>query len=205
MNKTVRSDFAPPAVQILLILNIAVFIGQQLFSQMIPWGLFALWPFNSGVFMPWQLLSYGFLHADLMHILLNMYALWLFGSPLEHWLGTKRFVQYFLICILGAALIQLIVQFMTGAPPNTPTIGASGGVFGLLLAFGRLFPRQQIMLLIPPMPIEARFFVLIYGGLELLFGIHNPSGSIAHFAHLGGMFFGWLLLEFWIRQRRGRS
>jgi membrane associated rhomboid family serine protease len=122
----------------------------------------------------------------------------MFGGAVEQVWGQKRFLLYFLTCVAGAGLIQLIVA-TTGVTGQGvyPTIGASGGVFGLLLAFAMLFPNRQIMLLIPPIPMKARTFVIVFGAIELLMGVFSTRSGIAHFAHLGGMLFGWLLIRYW--------
>ncbi|RMH61799.1 MAG: rhomboid family intramembrane serine protease [Bacteroidetes bacterium] len=144
-------------------------------------------------FWPWQLVTYAFLHGDLGHIFFNMFALWMFGVQIEHAWGSRRFAIYYFTCVVGAGLLQMLV--MWGQP--VPTVGASGGVFGILLAFGMMFPDRYIMLLIPPVPIKAKWFVIGYGALELFFGVTGTQSGIAHFAHLGGMLFGFLLIQYW--------
>jgi len=142
-------------------------------------------------------------------MLFNMLALLMFGSQLEHTWGPRRFLTYYLVCVVGAAVCQLIVGAWTLSQGGEayPTVGASGGVFGLLLAYGMLFPQQRVMLLIPPIPMKARTLVIVYGLVELLMGITNTMPGVAHFAHLGGMLFGWLLIRYWRGQppfgRRG--
>lgn len=158
-------------------------------------GELALWPFGSGVFKPWQLLSYGFLHGSFNHLFFNMFAVWMFGTPLEKSWGSQRFAVFYFACVAGAAIIQLLVQQLEGG--LYPTIGASGGVFGLLLAYGVMWPENRIFLIFLPIPIKAKWFVLIYGGVELLFGVTRSLPGIAHFAHLGGMIFGAGLLYKW--------
>jgi membrane associated rhomboid family serine protease len=144
-----------------------------------------------------------------------MFALWMFGRGLEYDLGTKRFLIYYLACGIGAGLVQLgtaeldllrmpVESIAYQQYLWTPTVGASGAVFGLLLAFGMLHPNATIMLLIPPIPMKAKWFVIIYGLIELIFGVTGSFDSIAHFAHLGGMFWGWLLLVWWRHQDRKR-
>ena len=155
----------------------------------------ALWPLESGMFYPWQVLSYGFLHGDFGHLFFNMFAVWMFGTQLERTWGSNRFAVYYATCVVGAAIVQILVQQFEGG--IYPTIGASGGVFGLLLAYGAMWPKNKIFLMFFPVPIEARWFVLIYGTLELLFGVTRTMPGIAHFAHLGGMVFGALLLYRW--------
>ncbi|MDX1554929.1 MAG: rhomboid family intramembrane serine protease, partial [Xanthomonadales bacterium] len=129
----------------------------------------ALWPLESGMFYPWQVVTYSFLHANFSHLFFNMFAVWMFGTQLEQAWGTNRFSVFYMTCVIGAALIQIAVQLLEGG--IYPTIGASGGVFGLLLAYGVTWPRNKIFLLFLPVPIEARWFVLIYGAFELLFGV----------------------------------
>ena len=156
--------------------------------------LFALWPLQSGLFMPWQVVSYGFLHGDLMHLAFNMFGLWMFGSELERLWGPKRYWQFLLASLLAAAATQLLITWLSGS--NVPTVGASGALFGLLLAFGMLFPNRIIVPLIPPIPMKARTFVIVFGVLELLLGLYGRSG-VAHFAHLGGMVGGFLMIRYW--------
>lgn len=199
----------PPVILNLLIANGMLFALQMFFGG--PRGIgplethLALWPigindFHSSLhFYPWQLLTYGFLHGNFMHIFFNMFALWMFGREIELRWGSKRFLTYYLFCVIGAGLIQLTVATITlrsGGMPY-PTIGASGGTYGILLAFGMMFPYRRIMLLIPPIPMEARYFVIVFGALELFLGVSGLSSGIAHFAHLGGMFFGGLLILYW--------
>jgi membrane associated rhomboid family serine protease len=155
----------------------------------------ALWPLESGYFTPWQLLSYAFLHGSFNHLFFNMFAVWMFGTPLEQSWGSQRFALYFATCVVGAAVMQLLVQLFEGGV--YPTIGASGGVFGLLLAYGAMWPDNRIFLIFFPVPIKAKWFVLIYGGIELLLGFTRSMPGIAHFAHLGGMVFGAALMYYW--------
>ena len=155
----------------------------------------ALWPLESGYFTTWQLISYGFLHGNFNHLFFNMFAVWMFGTPLEQGWGSQRFAAYYFLCVIGAGVMQLLVQLFEGGV--YPTIGASGGVFGLLLAYGVMWPNNRIFLLFFPVPVKAKWFVLIYGGIELLLGFTRTMPGVAHFAHLGGMIFGALLLYKW--------
>ena len=155
----------------------------------------ALWPLYSGYFQPWQLFSYAFLHGSFNHLFFNMFAVFMFGFPLEKMWGSKRYLDYYGICLLGAGLIQLAVQYLSGEV--YPTIGASGAVFGLLLAYGVMWPNNKLLLLFFPVPIKAKWFVLIYGGVELIFGVTGAMPQVAHYAHLGGLFFGAGLLWRW--------
>ena len=201
----------PPATRALLIANTAVFLLQFLAESSRLGGLLTylmLWPLGSGAepgvpgFMPWQVLTYGFMHGDLPHLLFNMLALVMFGAQVEHVWGARRFFGYYVTCVVGAALCQLVVGAATMSMGGEayPTVGASGGVFGLLLAYGMLFPHQRVMLLIPPVPMKARTLVILYGVIELLLGVTGTMPGVAHFAHLGGMLFGWLLIRQWRRR-----
>ncbi len=197
--------------------------------------ILALHQFQSPNFMPHQLVTHFFMHADFTHLLFNMFALWMFGKILENVWGGKRFLIYYMITALGAAALHLtisqyeIINLQSQLHPsdlnillengksvlersqnysnqimgklnlliNTPTVGASGAVFGILLAFGMLFPNTLLYIYFA-VPIKAKYFVMIYGGLELYLGLsNNPADNVAHFAHLGGMLFGFLLLKYW--------
>ena len=184
----------PPLTQALMLICTAVFCVEQFVRLDI---LFALWPLQSGLFWPWQVVSYGFLHGSLMHLFFNMLGLWMFGSELERLWGRARYAQFLLASLLAAALTQLLITWLTGS--NVPTVGASGALYGLLLAFGMLFPNRTIMPLFPPIPMKARTFVIVFGVIELLFGLSGASG-VAHFAHLGGMLGGFLMIRYWRRQ-----
>ncbi len=184
---------APPTVLNILIINCLGLMATSLFPTLAFYlGLHSL---QSPAFMPYQIVSYMFLHADLSHLFFNMFALWMFGRTLEYELGSRRFLTYYMVCGVGAGLLQLAIGLLY---PFSLTVGASGAVFGLLLAFGVMHPNAMIMLLIPPIPIKAKWFVIIYGVLELSLGIRNGAGdNVAHFAHLGGMLWGFLLLSYW--------
>jgi membrane associated rhomboid family serine protease len=189
----------PPATRALILINVGVFLLQQLDHPLVE-GLFALWPLGSPLFRPWQLLTYAFLHGSVLHIFFNMFALYMFGRALEAYWGGRRLVVFFLVCVLTAALTQLVAQ--RGSGINEEVIGASGGVFGVLLAFAWYFPRQRIMLLFPPIPMPAWLFVTIYGLLELFFGVTGTEQGVAHFAHLGGMLGGALSILYWRTRHR---
>ncbi len=254
----------PPVVKNLLLLNVLFFLGTMIAES--TWHIdltriLGLHYFESPYFRPWQYITYMFMHGGFMHIFFNMYALWMFGKALElHW-GPKRFLIYYFVTGVGAAVLHTFVNwwsvshlqaaidmYMNTPSPDTfatlvkdqfpqysdaivdfvrdwnkniadkgfivetqkffdarilehiniPTVGASGAVFGVLLAFGMTFPETQLMLLIPPIPIKAKYFVIIYGGIEFYSAVMNqPGDNVAHFAHLGGMLFGFILIKYW--------
>jgi membrane associated rhomboid family serine protease len=146
-------------------------------------------------FAPWQLLTYAFLHGSLTHLAFNMFALYMFGSAVERVFGGRRYLTFYMVCVLSAAVAQLIVSAMTGK--IYPTVGASGGIFGILLAYGMYFPNNRVMLLFPPIPMPARVFVLVYALIELFLGVTGTQEGVAHFAHLGGMVGGFVMLRYW--------
>ncbi len=204
----------PNAVFALLIINGLMFALQQFAPRQLIGGTLidittsylGLWPFGTPAswpqFMPWQLVTYSFLHDTQMlsHIAINMLVLWMLGRDVERFMGTHRFLVYYFTCIVGAGFVQLIVAKVTNA--FYPTIGASGGVFGILLAYGMMFPNRMILLLIPPIPMKAKYLVVLLGLFELFLGVSGRATGVAHFAHLGGMFFGFVLIRYWSRVRR---
>lgn len=161
--------------------------------------LAALWPLNTGNFEIWQPLTYAFLHGSELHLFFNMLGLWMFGSEMELVWGRKRYIMLLLASALTGAVAQLVFTLVMGT--YSPTVGASGALFGLLLSYGLQFPDRVIMPLIPPIPMKAKYLVAMYGGLELLLGITSTTG-IAHFAHLGGMLGAWLIINYWRGGRR---
>ena len=189
----------PPVTRAIIIANVVVFLLQKVTGTTLD-ALFALWPLGTPYFEPWQLLTYGFLHEGFAHIFFNMFALYMFGAPLEMFWGGRRFAFYYTACVLTAAATELIVQNATEA--GGPVVGASGGVFGLLLAFAWYFPKQRLMLLFPPIPMPAWLFVTLYGGIELVLGVTGAQPGVAHFAHLGGMLGGALAILYWRARRR---
>lgn len=197
----------PPVTKALLWSMAIVYLLQSIMGER-GLALFMLWPWGSfpagmdaeGLpmsvgFMPWQLLTYGFMHGGMGHLFFNCLALYQFGSRLEYTWGPQRYATYFIVCVIGAGLCQLLV--VSSMDSVFPTIGASGGVFGLLLGYGLLFPKERVMLLIPPIPMSARTLVIVFGVIELVMGVTGTASGIAHFAHLGGMLFGWLLIRYW--------
>lgn len=246
MNQPVRFgrfNILPPVVKNLLIINGLFFVGSLIFQSRFGvdvFNLLGLHYWSSQGFMPYQIITHMFMHGSFGHILSNMFALWMFGSILENVWGGKRFLIYYMVTGLGAAIIHNMTKAIDiyhlsqlldpasislvksegysvlqegknfsdrtmGAlndAINMPTVGASGAVFGVLLAFGMLFPNTLIYLYFA-IPIKAKYFVIAYGALELFQGLRNhPGDNIAHFAHLGGMLFGFLLIKYWNKKNR---
>ena len=188
----------PPVTTSLIVANVAMFLLFSSTGDLL--SPLALWPLGAaqyvGIgFAPWQLVTYAFLHGSMLHLLFNMFALYMFGTAIEQVFGSRRYLIYYAVCVVSAALAQLLVAKLTGG--FYPTVGASGGVFGLLLAYGLYFPNNRVMLLFPPIPMPARVFVLIYAALELVMGVTGAQSGVAHFAHLGGMVGGFIMLRYW--------
>ena len=190
----------PTITTILIAANIAVFLLQSAWQGMVV--PFALWPLGASAagavdigFQPWQVVTYAFLHGNLLHLGFNMFALYMFGGAIERVVGPGRYLTYYFVSVISAALAQLLVAAMMGG--IYPTVGASGGVFGLLLAYAVYFPHNRVMLLFPPIPIPSRMFVLIYAVIELYLGVTGTQSGVAHFAHLGGMVGGAVMLYNW--------
>ena len=228
----------PPVVLNLLIANLVVFLAMMFFeADMLRFELFPL-DMRSGAqekwisiitqsaevdpawsqvhFSIWQPFTYMFMHADFSHLFFNMFSLWMFGRTLELELGWKRFLVYYIVCGVGAAIFQMgiaqidLSHLEVGSEAwlrymSTPTVGASGAIFGLLLAFGMMHPNAIISLIFPPISMKAKWFVIVYGALELFLGVSEIVPGVAHFAHLGGMFWGWLLLVWWRSRDRKRN
>jgi membrane associated rhomboid family serine protease len=182
-----------PVIQALLLINTGLFFAAELVNL----GPLALWPLGSG-FLPWQVITYAFLHGSFIHLFFNMFGLWMFGSELEQLWGPRRFLQFYFASLLTAAAAQLIFAAVTGLA--SPTVGASGAVFGLLLGYGLKFPTRQVLMFPLPMPIRAKTLAIGYGVLELTFGLTGTLSGIAHFAHLGGMLGAWLMMRYWSGQ-----
>ena len=223
-----RFQMIPPVIKNLIIINVLVFLAQKTFENIGTFSmedLFALHDIHSVFFKPHQLITYMFLHGSIEHIFFNMFALWMFGAILENYWGPKRFLIFYMVCGIGSALLHLFVLYQEMTPviesirqlpleqqqdfitsPNSPlngaTLGASGAVFGCLAAFGYLFPNSLIYLYFF-VPIKAKWFVLIYAGMELFLGVRNSAGdNVAHWAHLGGAVVGILLVLYWKKHDR---
>jgi rhomboid family protein len=202
-----RVSRMPPVTQSLVIANVAVFLLQSLLPGLI--GPFALWPLGAASasggqvsFEAWQLVTYAFLHGGFTHLLFNMFALYMFGSAIEQVVGRRRYVAYYFVCVVSAAIAQLVVTRALGG--IYPTVGASGGVFGLLFAYAVYFPHNRVMLLFPPIPLPSRVFVVIYAAIELFLGVTGSQAGVAHFAHLGGLVGGAVMIYFWRNAARLR-
>ncbi len=217
----------PTITKNLLIINVLCFFGTIVARR---YGIdlesmFGLHFFLASDFNPIQLITYMFMHANFEHIFFNMFAVWMFGRTLEAVWGPKRFLIYYMICGIGAGLMQELVQYMeyffawsqctavstsAGIIPmeaflnQLNTVGASGAVYGILLAFGMLFPNSEMFVFPIPMPIKAKYFVIGYAVIELLLGITGGDG-VAHFAHLGGMLVGFILIIYWRKKNGGRQ
>ena len=193
----------PPVTRAILIANVVVFLLEEVTPGTFI-DLFALWPLGT-LFHPWQVVTYAFLHDphNILHIFFNMFALYMFGGALESYWGSRRFAVFYFASVLAAAGTELLV--LTESKVVEPVIGASGGVFGLLLGFAWFFPRQRLVVLPIPIPLPAWLFVTIYGALELVLGVTGTQDSVAHFAHLGGMLGGAITILLWRTRDSDRS
>jgi membrane associated rhomboid family serine protease len=189
----------PPATQALLGINVLIYLaggysGMNLEDLM-------LWP-PGGMdsrFAPWQIVTYAFLHGSFSHIFFNMFGLYMFGGEIERLFGSRFYLWFYLASVISAAITHLVITALMGSPA-VPMVGASGGVYGLILAYGMYFPNRRIVLLIPPIPMRARTFVIVFAAIELALGVTQTAAGVAHFAHLGGMLGGFFMIQY----RRGR-
>lgn len=190
---------APAATRNIIIINIVVFaatwLGERLLNSDVMGRIFALYPIQSHYFHWWQFITYMYMHGGFWHILFNMYTLYIFGCVVENIIGTKKFITFYTICGVGAAALHLLVQSLTN--DFAPTVGASGSIYGVLIAFAILFPESRLTLLFPPVTLSAKWMVIIFAVIELTTGITGAAANVAHFAHLGGMLIGWLLIKYW--------
>ena len=218
----------PPVTKNLLIINVLCFFGYIVAQK---YGIdlnntLGLHFFLASDFNLAQLVTYMFMHANFQHIFFNMFAVWMFGRTLEHVLGAKRFLSYYMVCGIGAGLVQELVQYIQYAMELShydnvdtglsiipmaeflnmmTTVGASGAVYGILLAFGMLFPETRMFVFPLPFPIKAKFFVIGYAVIELFSGFGSSGDGVAHFAHLGGMIFGFLLIMYWRKKNKNNG
>jgi membrane associated rhomboid family serine protease len=193
----------PPIIKGLLLINIAAYIIDELFGNQLSL-IFGLYYFAHPNFGIWQLFTYMFMHGGFMHLFFNMFALWMFGRIMEQTWGPKKMIIYYLICGLGAGLTQELGQSIGLIEPYARTIGASGAVYGILLAFGMTYPNERLFVIPIPFPIKAKYFVGFYAALELMECLTMKDG-VAHAAHLGGMLFGALLIILWKRKASRNS
>ncbi len=210
----------PPATKSLIIINVLVFLMYCLNREFMIINFAMFYP-TSPYFKPWQIITHMFMHGGFWHIFFNMYTLFMFGSILERAWGSKKFLFYYFVTGLGAVALHTCVQWIEvriymsqlangiasaataiHTLKMTPTVGASGAIYGLLLGFGMLYPDSMLTLIFPPISLKAKWFVVIFVVIELLTGITGLGGNIAHFAHLGGMLFGWLLIMYWKRNNK---
>ena len=213
----------PPAIKNIIIINILVMF-MTILNQDYMMSRFALYYPASPNFRLWQIITHMFMHGGFWHIFFNMYTLFIFGSVLERVWGTKKFLVFYFVTGIGAALLHIAVQFIEaqiyisqmaegsrqaavayGALMDTRTVGASGAIYGVLMGYAMLFPDSVLTLIFPPVSLKAKWFVVIFAVIELFTGIKsisNIGGGIAHFAHLGGMLFGWLLILYWKKRHR---
>jgi membrane associated rhomboid family serine protease len=237
---TGRVSNTPPVVKNLLVINVVMFLGMIMFQRFFNIDLnriLGLFYIQSPYFGPWQFVTHMFMHGNIAHIFFNMWALWIFGKTLESVWGGQRFLIYYLVTGIGAALFYTLVRYLDLGPdvaalksaygvekinpsllgeilkPGNPyyelgrellrpTVGASGAVYGVLLAFGMLFPNTPLFIIPIPFPIKAKWLVIGFGALELFLGVARTGDNIAHFAHLGGMLFGFILIRYWKRFTR---
>lgn len=209
----------PSATKNLVIINLAVFVA-TLINKDFMYSAFALYYPSSQYFHWWQIFTHMFMHGGVWHIFFNMYALWIFGSAVERTIGTKKFLWLYFICGLGSAAMHLgamyveqqalLSQIADGSQraltayasiKNIPTVGASGAIYGLLMAYAMLYPQDRLTLIFPPISLSAKTWVIIFAAIELFTGIRGVADGVAHFAHLGGMLIGWLMILLW--RKRG--
>jgi membrane associated rhomboid family serine protease len=183
----------PPITQALLLINVGVFCLQFLLRGTLE-SVFALFPIGGG-FLPWQLITYGFLHGDMLHLFFNMLALWMFGAELEQLWGPKRYLAFLAMGILFGGLAFVVLTTVMGW--RALLVGFSGGIFALLLASAMLFPNRTIMPLFPPIPMKMKVFAVVFGALELIIGLSSGINGLSNFAHLGGVLGGYLTLRYW--------
>ncbi len=189
----------PKAVKHIILINVCMLVLTMLDGPLMD-RLFALNPITF-IYKPWQLVTCMFMHGSIGHLFFNMYTLYLFGSVLENIWGTKKFLTFYFITGIGAGLFNILIQHLTGN--FALMIGASGAIYGILMGYAMLYPDSILTLLFPPVSLKAKWFVLIFAGIELLLGLsNNPADNVAHFAHLGGLVFAFLLLMFWKKKHR---
>lgn len=202
----------PTVTRNLIIINVIVFVAFMINEEFMT-RTFALFYPTSPLFHSWQIVTHMFMHGGFWHILFNMYTLWMFGSVLERMIGERKYLIFYFVCGLGAVALHLGVEYLqaqtllasgsAGALQSyadlqrTPTVGASGAIYGVIIGYAMLFPESRLTLLFPPVTLSAKWMVIIFAAIELLTGVTGTAANVAHFAHLGGMLFGWLLITYW--------
>ena len=186
----------PTVTKNIIIINFVIYLATALIGDRM-YELFALFPWGASLHRPWQIVTHMFMHGGFWHIFFNMYTLFVFGSALERIWGSRKFLTFYFVTGLGAALCHNLVTLLMHTIANIPTVGASGAIYGLLMGYAMLFPNSELQLIFPPIRLTAKWFVIIFGAIELLTGLTGMGGNVAHFAHLGGMLFGWLLMVYW--------
>ncbi len=199
----------PTVTKNIVIINVIVFIA-YLVNEDYMIRMFAMFYPESPLFRPWQIVTHMFMHGGFWHIFFNMYTLVIFGSVIERYMGSKKFLVFYFVTGLGAAALHTGVEWLQAqafiadgnaaairALALTPTVGASGAIYGVLIGYAMLFPDSVLTLIFPPVSLKAKWFVIIFAVIELLTGVTGTASGIAHFAHLGGMLFGWLLMLYW--------
>jgi membrane associated rhomboid family serine protease len=209
----------PPVTKNLIIINCIIFVATLINREFMTVNFGLFYP-TSPYFHWWQIITHMFMHGGFWHIFFNMFTLWMFGCVVERYLGAKKFLLFYFICGLGAVAMHLGVEYLQiqsymdsaalgnmGAYQNiqdikmTPTVGASGAIYGVLIGYAMLFPESRMTLLFPPITMSAKWMVIVFAVVELLTGVSGMVAGVAHFAHLGGMLIGWLLILFW--RKRG--
>ena len=206
----------PPVTKNLIIINVLIFVA-TIINENFMIGTFGLFYPTSPYFRWWQVITHMFMHGGFWHILFNMYTLFIFGVVVERIIGSKKFLLFYFVCGLGAAALQLGTQYLEVQAfmnsdsqtalqslidlKRTPTVGASGAIYGVLIGYAMLFPQSKMTLLFPPVTLSAKWMVIVFAVIELFTGVVGFADGVAHFAHLGGMLIGWLLIRFW--RRRG--
>lgn len=208
----------PTVTRNLIIINIIFFVA-TLINENFMVSTFALFYPKSAYFHSWQIITHMFMHGGFWHILFNMYTLWMFGSVIERMIGEKKFLIFYSVCGLGAVILHTGVEYLQAqsfmaeiakgstaaassyaALKSTPCLGASGAIYGVIIAYAMLFPESRLTLIFPPVSMSAKWMVIVFALIELLTGVTGTVVGVAHFAHLGGMLFGWLLIRYWRRK-----
>ena len=188
----------PPVVKNIIIINVIMLLFTMLTGDFM-YKYFALYYVESEWFSPYQIITHIFMHGGFWHLFFNMYTLYIFGSVLERVWGTKKFLIFYFVTGIGAGLVHIAFQYLTGM--FALTVGASGAIYGILMGYAMLYPDSVLTLIFPPISMKAKWFVLVFAGIELLLGVTGTQAGVAHFAHLGGLVFGFLMIWYWKKKR----